>query len=33
MRRPGLKVIYVTAYDIEYEAMGPVLRKPSDHEW
>ena len=33
MRRPGLKVIYLTAYDIpglEDEAVGPVLRKPID---
>jgi CheY-like chemotaxis protein len=31
MRRPGLKVVYITAYDIpgvEREALGPVLRKP-----
>ncbi|HXC91562.1 MAG TPA: response regulator [Stellaceae bacterium] len=35
MRRPGLKVIYVTAYDIpgvEGEALGPILRKPVDEE-
>jgi CheY-like chemotaxis protein len=35
MRRPGLKVIYMTAYDIpgiEDEAIGPVLRKPIDDE-
>jgi CheY-like chemotaxis protein len=35
MRRPGLKVIYLTAYDIpgvEDEANGPVLRKPIDDE-
>ena len=33
MRRPELKVIYLTAYDIpglEDEAAGPVLRKPID---
>jgi CheY-like chemotaxis protein len=33
MRRPGLKVIYLTGYDIqglEDEADGPVLRKPID---
>jgi CheY-like chemotaxis protein len=33
MRRPDIKVIYVTAYDIpsaEREALGPVLRKPVD---
>jgi CheY-like chemotaxis protein len=33
MRRPGLKTIYFTAYDIpgiEDEAVGPVLRKPID---
>jgi CheY-like chemotaxis protein len=35
MRRPGLKVIYLTGYDIqgvEQEADGPVLRKPIDDE-
>jgi CheY-like chemotaxis protein len=35
MRRPDLKVIYVTAYDIpgvEREALGPILRKPVDEE-
>jgi CheY-like chemotaxis protein len=35
MRRPGLKIIYITAYDIpgiEDEAIGPVLRKPIDDE-
>jgi CheY-like chemotaxis protein len=35
MRRPGLKVIYLTAYDIpgvEDEANGLVLRKPMDDE-
>ena len=35
IRRPALKVIYLTAYDIpgiEDEAIGPVLRKPIDHE-
>src|SRR5271170_3650116 len=35
MRRPELKVIYLTAYDIpgiEDEAIGPVLRKPLDDE-
>src|SRR5215472_1778433 len=33
LRRPGLKTIYLTAYDIpgiEEEAAGPVLRKPID---
>jgi CheY-like chemotaxis protein len=33
MRRPDLKVIYLTAYDIpgvEDEAIGSVLRKPID---
>ncbi len=33
MRRPELKVIYMTAYDIpgaEDEALGPVLLKPID---
>jgi CheY-like chemotaxis protein len=35
MRRPELKVIYLTAYDIpgvEDEAIGPVLRKPIEEE-
>ena len=35
MRRPELKVIYLTAYDIpgvEDDAMGPVLRKPVDKD-
>jgi CheY-like chemotaxis protein len=35
MRRPKLKVIYLTAYDIPGvadEAIGPVLRKPIDEE-
>jgi CheY-like chemotaxis protein len=35
MRRPELKVIYLTAYDIpgiEDDAIGPVLRKPIDGE-
>ena len=35
MRRPELKVIYLTAYDIpgvEDDAIGPVLRKPIDDE-
>ncbi len=35
IRRPGLKVIYLTAYDIpgvEDEVIGPVLRKPIDDE-
>jgi DNA-binding NtrC family response regulator len=35
MRRPELKVIYMTAYDIpgvEDDAIGPVLRKPIDGE-
>ena len=35
MRRPDLKVIYMTAYDIlgvEDEALGPILRKPIDEE-
>ena len=35
MRRPELKVIYVTAYDIpgvEDQAIGPVLRKPLDDD-
>jgi CheY-like chemotaxis protein len=35
MRRPELKVIYLTAYDIpgvEDEAAGPVLQKPIDED-
>jgi hypothetical protein len=35
MRRPELKVIYLTVYDIpgvEDEAIGPVLHKPIDDE-
>jgi CheY-like chemotaxis protein len=35
MRRPELKVIYLTAYDIpgvEDDAIGPVLRKPIDED-
>ena len=35
MRRPELKVMYLTAYDIpgvEDEAAGPVLRKPIDED-
>jgi CheY-like chemotaxis protein len=33
MRRPKLKVIYVTAYDLPTdEAEGTVLRKPVEHE-
>jgi DNA-binding NtrC family response regulator len=35
MRRPGLKVLYVTAYDIpgiEDEVAGSILRKPVDNE-
>ena len=35
MRRPELKVIYLTAYDIpgvEDGAIGPVLRKPIDED-
>ncbi len=35
MRRPNLKVIYMTAYDIPGvvdEALGPVLRKPVEDE-
>ena len=33
MRRPGLKVIYLTGYDIpgvEEEGVSPLLRKPID---
>lgn len=35
MRRPGVKVMYITGYDIpgvENEALGIVLRKPVDNE-
>ena len=35
MRRPELKVIYLTAYDIpgvDDDAIGPVLRKPIDED-
>lgn len=35
LRRPHLKVIYITGYDIpgaEDEALGPILRKPVDDE-
>ena len=35
MRRPGLKVIHMTGYDIPgvaEEALGPVLRKPVEEE-
>jgi DNA-binding NtrC family response regulator len=35
MRRPGLKVIYMTGYDLpgaEKEALGVVLRKPIDND-
>src|SRR4051794_29528326 len=35
MRRPGLRVIYLTAYDIpgaEDEALGQILRKPFDSD-
>jgi CheY-like chemotaxis protein len=35
MRRPDLKVIYLTAYEIpgvEREALGPVLHKPVDDQ-
>ena len=35
MRRPDLKVIYLTAYDIpgaEDEALGPILCKPVDDD-
>ena len=33
LRRPDIKIIYLTAYDIpniSNEALGPVLRKPID---
>jgi CheY-like chemotaxis protein len=35
MRRPGLKVLYVTGYTIpgaEREALGPILLKPVEEE-
>ena len=35
MRRPGLRIIYITGHDIpgiEREAVGPVLRKPLDND-
>jgi CheY-like chemotaxis protein len=35
LRRPDLKIVYMTAYDIpgaEDEALGPVLRKPIDDD-
>ena len=35
LRRPELKIIYVTGHDIpgvEDEALGPVLRKPIDND-
>ncbi len=35
LRRPNLKVVYMTAYDIpgaEDEALGPILRKPIDDD-
>jgi CheY-like chemotaxis protein len=35
LRRPNLKVVYMTAYDIpgaEDEALGPILRKPVDDD-
>lgn len=35
LRRPSLKIIYVTGYDIPQitdEALGPVLLKPIDNE-
>jgi CheY-like chemotaxis protein len=35
MRRPGLKVIYITGYDLpglSEEANGTILRKPIDHD-
>jgi CheY-like chemotaxis protein len=35
VRRPGLKVIYVTGYDVpglDREASGPILRKPVSDE-
>jgi CheY-like chemotaxis protein len=35
MRRPDLKVLYITAYDIpgiEREALGAILRKPIDED-
>jgi CheY-like chemotaxis protein len=33
MRHIGLKVIYISAFDLSTdEAIGPVLRKPLDHD-
>lgn len=35
MRRHGLKVMYVTGYDlpgVEKEALGPILRKPIEND-
>jgi hypothetical protein len=35
MRRPDLRVVYITGYEIpglENEALGPVLRKPVDND-
>jgi CheY-like chemotaxis protein len=35
MRRPGLKIIYLTGYDLpgaEREALGSVLRKPIEYD-
>jgi CheY-like chemotaxis protein len=35
LRRPGIGVLYMTAYDIpgaEQEAIGPILHKPVDNE-
>lgn len=35
MRRPGLRIVYVTGHDIpgaEREAVGPILRKPLDND-
>lgn len=35
LRRPGLKVIYITGFDIpsaSNEALGPIIRKPLDND-
>ena len=36
LRRPGLKVIYISGFDIPPgagdEALGPIIRKPLDHD-
>jgi CheY-like chemotaxis protein len=35
LRRPDLKVLYISGYEIpgaEAEALGPIIRKPFDHD-